>query len=209
MFVTAKGAAPRRQTMQDLARSWGDAVNTAPVLREFLMKVRGFALLAALAAYPICALHAQAQAPLKVAIINAQKAVADTAEIKKAQALLETKYKPRTDTINKLQSDLQNIQQQLRAPNLAPDREAQLNADGTRTQRELQRMNEDLQSDFNNDRAQVLSKTGRQMQEIVRKIAEERGYDVVIDVSNTVYYKPALEITSDATAAYDKAYPVK
>ncbi|MGC2659643.1 MAG: OmpH family outer membrane protein [Bryobacteraceae bacterium] len=209
MFVSAKGAAARRQTMQNLARSWGDALHTAPTLPEFFVKVRGFALLAVLAAYPICALHAQAQAPLKVAIINAQKAVADTAEIKKAQASLETKYKPRTDTINKLQSDLQNIQQQLRAPNLAPDREAQLNADGTRTQRELQRMNEDLQSDFNNDRSQVLSKTGRQMQEIVRKIAEERGYDVVIDVSNTVYYKPALEITSDATAAYDKAYPVK
>jgi outer membrane protein len=147
--------------------------------------------------------------PAKVAIINAQKAVADTAEIKKAQAMLESKYKPRTDTIAKLQSDLQNIQTQLRTPNLAPDKEAQLNADGTRTQRELQRLNEDLQSDFDHDRQDVLSKTGHQMQEVVRKIAEERAYDVVIDVTNTVYFKPALDITSDATAAYDKAYPAK
>lgn len=174
------------------------------------VKARSLALLAALAAYPVGALHAQAVAPpLKIAIINAQKAVADTAEIKKAQAMLEAKYKPRTDAISKLQSDLQNIQQQLRAPNLTPDKEAQLNADGTHTQRELQRMNEDLQSDFDHDRADVLSKTGHQMQEIVRKIAEDRGYDVIIDVSNTVYYKPALDITSDATAAYDKAYPAK
>jgi outer membrane protein len=173
------------------------------------VKVRSLALLAALALYPIGALRAQAIGPAKVAIINAQKAVADTAEIKKAQAMLEAKYKPRTDTINQLQNDLQSIQQQLRAPNLAPDKEAQLNADGTRKQRELQRMSEDLQSDFDRDRQDVLSKTGRQMQDVVRKLAVDRGYDVVIDVTNTVYYKPALDITSDATAAYDKAYPAK
>jgi Skp family chaperone for outer membrane proteins len=51
---------------------------------------------------------------LKVAIVNAQKAVADTQEIKKAQADLATKYKPRQEDIQKLQSDLQQIQSQLR-----------------------------------------------------------------------------------------------
>jgi hypothetical protein len=32
---------------------------------------------------------------------------------------------------------------------------------------------------------------------------------MVVDISNTVYFKPALEITNDAIAAYDKAYPAK
>jgi hypothetical protein len=31
----------------------------------------------------------------------------------------------------------------------------------------------------------------------------------VIEVSNTWYFKPALDIGKDATAAYDKAYPLK
>ena len=31
--------------------------------------------------------------------------------------------------------------------------------------------------------------------------------DVVIDVSNAVYFKPALDITKEAVAAYDKTYP--
>ena len=47
------------------------------------------------------------------------------------------------------------------------------------------------------------------MTDIVKKIAEERGIDVVIDVTNTLYFKPALEITAVATAAYDQAYPLK
>jgi outer membrane protein len=47
------------------------------------------------------------------------------------------------------------------------------------------------------------------MQEVVKKLAEEKGLDVVVDTSNTIFYKPSLDITAEAVAAYDKAYPVK
>ena len=152
---------------------------------------------------------AQTPSPAKVAIINAQKAVADTEEIKKAQTVLEAKYRPRQQAIENLQRELQTIQQQAAAPNLAPAREADLQATFTQKQKQLQRLGDDLQSDVNAERQDVLGKAGRQMTEIVKKIAEERGLDVVIDVTNTLYYKPALEITAVATAAYDKAYPAK
>ena len=46
------------------------------------------------------------------------------------------------------------------------------------------------------------------MQEVVTKLAEEKGLDLVVDTSNSVYFKPAMEITSDAIAAYDKKYPL-
>jgi outer membrane protein len=152
---------------------------------------------------------AQTPSPAKVAIINAQKAVADTAEIKKAQTALEAKYRPRQQAIENLQRELQTIQQQAAAPNLAPAREADLQATFTQKQKQLQRLGEDLQADVNAERQDVLGNAGRQMTEIVKKIAEERGLDVVIDVTNTLYYKPTLEITAAATAAYDKAYPLK
>ena len=32
---------------------------------------------------------------------------------------------------------------------------------------------------------------------------------MVIDTTNTLYYKPALDITKEATDAYDMAYPAK
>jgi outer membrane protein len=152
---------------------------------------------------------AQTPSPAKVAIINAQKAVADTEEIKKAQTALEAKYRPRQQAVESLQRELQTIQQQAAAPNLAPAREADLQATFTQKQKQLQRLGEDLQADVNAERQDVLGKAGRQMTEVVKKIAEERGLDVVIDVTNTLYYKPTLEITAAATAAYDKAYPLK
>jgi len=174
-----------------------------------VLNVRSVLLLAAAAFAPVVSASAQAIAPAKVAIINAQKAVADTGEIKKAQTTLETKYRPRQEAIQALQNQLQKIQQQLGVQNIAPDREAQLRADGVTKQKELQRLTEDLQSDVNNERQDILGKAGRQMTEVVKKIAEERGIDVVVDTTNTIYFKPALEITTEATAAYDKAYPAK
>jgi outer membrane protein len=179
------------------------------LITVMVLNVRSALLLAVAALAPFVTADAQAISPAKVAIINAQKAVADTQEIKKAQTILETKYRPRQDAIQTLQNQLQTIQQQLAVQNIAPDREAQLRAEGTTKQKELQRLSEDLQSDVNNERQDILGRSGRQMTEIVKKIAEERGFDVVVDTTNTIYFKPALEITAEATAAYDKAYPAK
>jgi outer membrane protein len=59
------------------------------------------------------------------------------------------------------------------------------------------------------DRNEIINHAGQRMQQVVQKLADERGLDVVIDSSNTVFFKPGLEITDVAVAAYDKAYPVK
>lgn len=171
--------------------------------------VRGIVLVGVAAIVSVDQAGAQAVAPAKVAIINLQKAVGDTAEMKKAQAALAAKYGPQQTQIQNLQRDLQNIQQQLNSPNLAPSQESQLRADGTQKQKQYQRLTEDLQADVNNERQDIIGRAGRQMSEVVRKLAEERGVDVVIDASTTLYFKPALDLTAEATAAYDKAYPAK
>jgi outer membrane protein len=165
-------------------------------------------LLAALAVFSVTA-YAQSVQPVKVAIINAQKAVADTQEIKKAQTTLEAKYRPRQEAIQSLQQQLQSIQQQLSAPNQTPEKEAQLLSDGSIQQKQLRLMCEDLQADVNAERQDILGRAGRQMADVVKQLAESRGIDVVIDITNTIYYKPTLDITAEATAAYDKAYPAK
>lgn len=152
-----------------------------------------------------------ASAQTKVGVISLQRAVLEAAEIKKASAALEAKYRPRQQEMEKLQRDLQTIQQQLQtsAGKLSPQTESGLQAQGQRKQRELQRIGEDLQSEVERERNEILSRSSQRMQEIVKKLAEEKGLDVVVDISNTVYYKPALDVTSDAIAAYDKANPAK
>ncbi len=150
-------------------------------------------------------------AQVKVAIINLQKAVLDTAEIQKAQKELEARFKPRQDKAEALQKELQNIQNQLQtlAGKLTPQAEQEYNLQGQRKQRELQRITEDLQADVDRDRQDILGRSGTRMSDVVKKLAESKGIDVVVDVSNTIYFKPALDITAEATAEYNKAFPAK
>lgn len=148
-------------------------------------------------------------AQVKVGIINIQRAVIETAEIKKASAELEAKYKPRQEAMDKLRADLQGIQQKLSTPDISPQAQSELKITGQRKQRELQRMQEDVQSEVDRERNEILGRSGERMRQVVQKLADAKGLDVVIDVSTTVYFKPALEITNEAIAEYDKAYPVK
>ena len=167
------------------------------------------AFLVATAALSIASGVASAQ--VKVGIINLQKAVVETAEIKKAQAELEARYRPRQEQMARLQKELEGIQGQLQSMQgkLTPQAEGELTAQAQRKQREYQRIGEDLQGDVERDRNEILQRAGQRIQEVVKKLAGEKGLDVVIDVSNTVFFKPALEITAEAVVAYDKAYPVK
>ena len=152
-----------------------------------------------------------ARAQAKVAIINLQRALSESAEYKKASAELQAKYKKRQDDLEKAQRELQDIQTQLQASQgkLSASGEADLNARGQRRQRDVQRMTEDLQADVDRDRGDFIQRAGDRMTEVVKKVAEEKALDLVVDVSNAVYFKPALDITDLAIAAYDKAHPVK
>jgi outer membrane protein len=151
-----------------------------------------------------------ASAQPKIAVINLQRAVLESAEIKKADADMQARYKPRSAAIEQLQKDVAGIAQQLQinAGKFTQQAEADLTAQGQRKQRDLQRLNDDLQADVTAERNDVLSKSSQKMADIVKKIAEEKGYDIVVDISTAIYFKPAMEITNDAIAAYDKAYPV-
>lgn len=172
------------------------------MLRHALVLVAFAATLPAQTAVP---------AQTKVAVINSQAAVAETAEIKKAQAELEAQFKPRQAELEKLTKEVAGLQQQLQTGQgkLTPQAMQDIQITGQRKERERQRIQEDLQTDVDRARNEILQRVGGRMQQVVQKLAEARGIDLVVDVANTVYFKPALDVTKEATAEYDKAYPVK
>ena len=152
---------------------------------------------------------ATASAQLKVGIVNFQRAVLGTSEMKKASNDLMLKYKPQQDELEKLQRDLADIQARLQDPKTPPAAAADLQAEGQRKQREAKRVTEDVQADAEKDRNDILQRATQRMTDVVKKLADEKGLDVVVDSANIVFFKPALEITEESIAAYDKTYPVK
>ena len=150
-----------------------------------------------------------AAAQAKVAVINLQKAVLESAEIKAASAAMEAKYKPRVTQVEQIDKEIAAISQNLQtnAGKLTAQAESELNSQGTRKQRDVQRLRDDLQADVNRDREEILQKAALKMTDVLKKLAEEKGYDIVVDSPYAPYFKAALDITPDLIAAFDKAYP--
>jgi outer membrane protein len=170
---------------------------------------RSLAIRTGLLCLAIAPFAVPASAQLKIAVVNTQKAMADSDELKKASAAVEAKYKPRQDDLTKLQADLQSLEQQLNSGKLNQQAAAEMQAQGTRKQRDMQRISDDLQQDFERDRQEILTKASQKMQQVITKLAEEKGLDIIVDASQTLYSKPALDLTAEAVAAYNKAYPAK
>lgn len=152
-----------------------------------------------------------AAAQTKIGIVDMRRAILECAEIKKASADLEAKYKPRQEEGQRLQKQLQDIQAQLQSGQgkLAQAQQTDLQTQGQRRQRELQRLSDDLQADVERDRNDVLQRAQANMQQVVKKLAEDKGFDLVVDTANAIYFKAALDVTADAITAYNAAHPAK
>jgi len=150
-----------------------------------------------------------AMAQTKVGVVSLQKAILETAEIKKASNDMQARYKKRQDDLDKASRELNDIQTQLQAAQgkLSAAGEADLTARGQRKEREVKRLDEDLRADVERDRNEVLARAQTRMLEIVKKVSDEKGLDCVVEASAVITFKPALDITTDVVAAYDKAHP--
>ena len=157
--------------------------------------------------FALATLAPTAVAQNRIAVISLQRFLNESVEIKKASAAMEAKYKPRQAEIEKVQKDIEAIEQQLRANagKLTPQAEGDLTARGQRRQRDLQRLTEDLQQDVERERNEILSRSRERLVEVVRQVAEAKGLDVVVEMGNTFYAKPSIDITAEAIAAYDKS----
>jgi outer membrane protein len=108
--------------------------------------------------------------------------------------------------LDKLQQELQDIQQKLQTADGAAA--GSLQNDGQRKQRDAQRKSEDLQADVEFERNGILQKGAEKMRVVVAKIAEQKGLDLVVEANNTLFAKPALDLTLEVTAAYNTSHPV-
>jgi outer membrane protein len=160
--------------------------------------------------FSLFALSQIASAQVKVAVVNLQDAVFKSAEILKADAEMQARFKPRQDEITRVTAEGNDLVAKGNAGQgkMTELALADIQAQIQRKQRDLQRLQEDLNADVERDRNEVLTKASQKMGDVVKKLAEEKGFDLVVDSSTTLYFKTALDLTADAIAAYNKAYPV-
>ena len=160
---------------------------------------------AALAAVCVLASAAPGWAQAKIGVVDFQEALLATAEMQKEASKLEQKYKADQDRLEALSQELQGIQTKLQSAQ--GDDAARLQREGQEKQVEAQRLTEDLQADIDFDRQQILEGGAQRMRTVIDELRASKALDLIVDVSSTLSYNSALELTTDATAAYDAKYP--
>ena len=153
----------------------------------------------------LCAWPSHVAAQTKIAVIDFQNALLNTADMKKESAALEAKYKVRQDEIQALSVELQEIQGKLQTAQGAEG--TQLQADGQRTQRTAQRLSEDLQSDVEFDRQNILAGAGARMRDVIRDLRMEKQLDLIVDGGSVLAHNALIDLTAEATQAYDAKHP--
>jgi len=154
---------------------------------------------------------APAMAQAKTGTIDFQRAVVETAEFKKAYAQLEATYKPKQDALSKAQQELQDLDTQMRSSQgqLSQAGAAELQAKAQRKQTQVERLQQDLQEDFEADRDRALQLTGTRMTDVLKKLADEKQLDLIIDATALRFSRNTLDVTDAAIKAYDAAHPAK
>jgi outer membrane protein len=145
----------------------------------------------------------------KVAVVDFERAVVESAEGKKASAKFNSTLQAKQTEIEKRQKELDDQQKKLQTGTrtLSDTAKADIQKDIDRRTTELQRLNEDAQKDLQTMRDDLLRPIAERATDILRAMAMEGGYTLIVDISNpqtnVVFFSPKYDITADLIKKID------
>lgn len=153
--------------------------------------------------------------PSKLAFINIQAAIAESAEGKKLRAAVEARFASKRTEIDNDGKVIASLQKQLEngGSTMSAAAKDDLNQKITSATRDYQQLGQNTQSDYQDALTDLLTTVGNKMEPIIKKYAEQHGYTAVVDTSlkwpqNPVLYSAAgADITGDIIRLYDQANP--
>jgi len=156
---------------------------------------------------------AGAQTQLKVAIINSQKAFDQSAEGKKAVAILQEREEQMKAALKKMDEEIKSLRERLSSQKLTLNAEAQSQLQLEIDQKEAarQKYEQETSRDFDQFKNQLIKRIRDEMLAIIDDLIKERGYELVFDLSSSglIHYRPDLDITDEIIKRYDASKTVK
>ncbi|HLK69716.1 MAG TPA: OmpH family outer membrane protein [Bryobacteraceae bacterium] len=151
--------------------------------------------------------------PIRVATIHIQNAIIQTKEGQKAASDLQAKYLPRRQELEKKQSDITAIQNQMRtgSATMSDAAKAKLQRDYDTNSKEFKRNADDFEAEVQQEENKIMNGLGQKLMDVVIKYATQNSIAVVVDVSsqssNVLWADPAIDITNEVIKLYDQAHP--
>jgi outer membrane protein len=174
---------------------------------------KNFVVLSALALGFSVMASAQAAAPTKVAIISVQQAILQTKDGQTASAALQAKFMPKRQQLEKKQSDIVALQEQMKkgSATMSDDAKAKLARDIDSNQKGFQRDTEDFDADVQQEEGKIMQDLGQKMMDVIIKYSTQNGFAMVLDVSSqqtpVLWADPSADITTEIIKLYDQAHP--
>ncbi|MFP6559274.1 OmpH family outer membrane protein [Paraburkholderia sp. B3] len=160
-----------------------------------------------LAVFAFGAGAAQAQ-EARIAAVNSDRILRESAPAKAAQTKLEAEFAKRD-------KDLQDMAQRLKAmsdaldkngPTMSPNDRAQKQRDLSQLDSDFQRKQREFREDLNQRRNEELAAVLDKANKVIKQIAEQQHYDLI--VQEAVYVSPRIDITDQVLKALASATPL-
>lgn len=153
---------------------------------------------------------AQTSVPTKVGTINIQQAIVNTAEGQKAVKELEEKSAPKKKELDKLQSEIVSLREQLSKMSSvgSEEQKRKLMGDIDQKTKSFNRQMEDAQAELDQDQNRLLNELGGRMLAVLDKYATANGFAVILDISSqqtpVLYAANGIDVTREVVDLYNK-----
>jgi len=147
----------------------------------------------------------------KIGFIDSTAILQGTAEGKQQLADLEAYVTERRKKLEEATQELEQIRRQYtsQARMFNPATAAEMQKTITDKEKNLRRMQEDMELDVTSHRNEVLNTMSQKIQAVVAEYAQANSYDIIfLENPNIPYFSPALDLTASIIQAYDKKHPV-
>ena len=147
-----------------------------------------------------------AYADLKVAVVDARRAILETAEGKNVLKRLDTKQKPEIERLKALQAEIKGLQDRLSKDKdvLSDGEKDKIAAEGEVKSREFGRHQQALQEIQGQASQELGEKFQARLVAALRAIGESEKYDLILDSGSAPYASPSRDITKRVTEMLDR-----
>ena len=146
-------------------------------------------------------------ADMKVGVIDLQKVLTTSPQVKQARNKLMAKFDPSKNEIAALQKSLRDDFDKL-SKNKAVMKDDERKALETKIdseQKDLRTKATDFEQKFNQEEEKTMQDVTKQIQNVVDKFATDNKYDLIIAKGATAYNNPSFDVTPQVVDALNKA----
>lgn len=147
---------------------------------------------------------------LKIGTIDAQRILDNTKAGKKAKAAMEEYVKSRQKIIDLEEQEIKNLEEELvkQGPVLSTEAKKDKQESFQRKMLDYQKKVAELNKEVQDKKKEVLGGFNKNLEQIVKKIAEKDGYTVILDRNSEggvlVYVKESLDLTDKVIQEFDR-----